>query len=90
MACTVTSLPYKPYISHGKKPHSRSYELAFSSKCHPELLHSWFRSDCDELKLEIDVDDLSDGLWITAIASELHAEDCAVDTPKIEFSANKI
>ena len=91
VACTVMSLPYKPYTSHGRKPHSRSYELAFSSKCHPELLRSWFRSDCDEkLKLAINVDNLSDGLWITAIASELHAEDHAVDTPKIEFSVNKI
>ena len=30
------------------------------------------------------------GLWIAAIASELHVEDRAMDTPKIEFSANKI
>ena len=43
-----------------------------------------------KLKLTINVDDLSDGLWVVAIASELHAEDCAVDTPKIEFSVNKI
>ena len=27
---------------------------------------------------------------IVVIASELHAEDCVVDTPKIEFSANKV
>ena len=55
------------------------------------MLRSWFRSNSGEkLKLTIDVDDLSHGLWIAAIASELHAEDCAVDTPKIEFSANKI
>ena len=40
LACTVMSLPYKPYTSHGKKPHSRSLELASSSKCRPELLHS--------------------------------------------------
>ena len=39
------------------------------------------------MKLGIDVDDLSDGLWIAVIASELHAEDRAVD---IDFSANKI
>ena len=32
----------------------------------------------------------SDGLWIAAIASELHAQDHAVDTPKIKFSAKKI
>ena len=38
----------------------------------------------------VDVDDLSDGLWIAAFDSELHAEDRAVDTPKIRFSANKI
>ena len=38
----------------------------------------------------MDVDDLSDGLSIVAIASGLHAEDCVVDTPKIEFPANKI
>ena len=91
VACTVTSLPYKPYTSHGKKPHCHSFELASSSKCHPELLHSWFHSNSGEkLKLAIDVDDLSDGLWIAAIASELHAEDCAVDMPKVKFSANKI
>ena len=41
-------------------------------------------------KLAIDVDDPSDGLWIAAVASKLHAEDRGVDTPKIEFSANKI
>ena len=58
------------------------------SKCRLELLRSWFRSNSGEkLKLAIDVDDLSDGLCIT---SELHAEDRAVDTPIIEFSANKI
>ena len=91
VACTVTSLPYNPCTSHGRKPHRCSYELAISSKCCPELLRSWFRSNNDEkLKLAIDVDNLSDGLWIAAIASELHAEDSAVDTPKIEFSANKI
>ena len=38
----------------------------------------------------IDVDDLSDGLWIAAFDSELHVEDRALDTPKIKFSANKI
>ena len=86
VACTVTSLPYKPYTRHGKKPHSRSFEVAFSSKCHPELLRSWFRSNSSEkLKLAIDVDDLSDRLWIAAITLDLHAEDHAVDTPKIEF-----
>ena len=61
------------------------------SKCNPELLRSWFRSNSSEkLKLTINIDDLSDGLWIAAIALELHAEDHAVDTPKIKFSANKI
>ena len=91
VACTVTSLPYKPYTNHGKKPHSRRFEVASSSKCRLELLRSGFRSNSGEkLKLAIDVDDLLDGLWIAAIASELHAEDHAMDTPKIEFSVNKI
>lgn len=36
----------------------------------------------------IDVDNLSDGLSIAAITLELHAEDRALDSPKIEFSAN--
>ena len=40
--------------------------------------------------MAINIDDLSDRLWIAAIALDLHAEDRAVDTPKIEFSANKI
>ena len=40
--------------------------------------------------LTIDVDDLSDGVSIVDIASELHAEDLVVDMPKIEFSINKI
>ena len=40
--------------------------------------------------MRIDVDDLWDGLSIAAIASELHAEDRAEDTPKIDFSADKI
>ena len=38
----------------------------------------------------IDVDNLSDGLSIAAITSELHAEDRALDSPKIEFTANII
>ena len=38
---------------------------------------------------QIDVDDLSEGLSIAAIASELHAEDYATDMPKSKFSANK-
>ena len=41
-------------------------------------------------KCSVHVDDLSDGLWIATIVSELLAEDRAVDTPKIEFFANKI
>ena len=91
VACTVTSLPYKPYTRHGKKPHCHSFEVAFSSKCRPELLLSWFCSNSGEkLKLAINVDDLSDGLWIAAITWELHAEDHSVDMPKIEFSVNKI
>ena len=28
--------------------------------------------------------------WIAAFDSELHAKDCAVNTPKIEFSEKKI
>ena len=40
--------------------------------------------------LTIDVDDPLDELWIAVIASDLHAEDRAVDTSKIEFSVNKI
>ena len=42
------------------------------------------------MKLMIGVDNPSDGLWISVIASELHAEDCDVDMPKIKFSVNKI
>ena len=41
-------------------------------------------------KMTINVDNLSDGLSIAAIASELYAEDHAADIPKIELSANKI
>ena len=33
----------------------------------------------------VNVNDLSDGLWIAAFDSELHVEDCAVDTPKSGF-----
>ena len=40
--------------------------------------------------MTVDVDDLWDGLWIAAFDSELYAEDRAVETPKIRFSANKI
>ena len=35
-------------------------------------------------------DDQSNRLWIGAFDLELHAEDCAVDMPKIRFSANTI
>ena len=87
--CDVT--PIQAIYKARQKAAQSQFEVAFSSKCHLELLHSWFRSNSGEkLKLAIDVDDLSDGLWIAAIASELHAEDYAVDMPKIEFSANKI
>ena len=55
------------------------------------MLHLQFRiASSEKSKVRIDVDDLSDGLSIAAIASELHAEDRAADTPKIDFSANKI
>ena len=40
--------------------------------------------------MTVGVDDPSDGLWIAAFDLELHAKDCAVDTPKIRFSANKL
>ena len=74
-----------------KKLHSRSFELDLWSKCHPEFKCSWFRStNGGKLKLTIDVDDLSDGLLIAALSSELYVEDHAVDTPKMDFSANKI
>ena len=36
------------------------------------------------------IDDLSDGLSIPAIASELYVEDHAADTPKIDLSVNKV
>ena len=39
------------------------------------------------MKVTIDVDNLSDGLVIAVIASELHAD---TNMPKIKFSANKI
>ena len=41
------------------------------------------------MKVTIDEDNVSDGLSIP-ITLELHAEDHTVDTPKIEFSVNKI
>ena len=60
------------------------------TKCCLELLYSWFLSTSSEkLKLPITVDDLSDRLWIAGITLELHVEDRAVGTPKIEFSVNK-
>ena len=40
VACTMTSLPYKSYTSHGKKLHSCSFEPILSSECHPEFKHS--------------------------------------------------
>ena len=40
----------------------------------------------------MDIDGISDGLLMAAFSLELHAEDRAVDTPRIEFSGtlNKI
>ena len=88
MAYTVMSLPYKPYTSHGKKPHSCNFELVSSSKCRPEFLRSLFRSNSGKkLQVTIYVDDLSDRLLIAAIALELYAEDHAMDMPRIKFSA---
>ena len=43
-----------------------------------------------KVKVTFDIHDLSDGLSIAAITSELHAEDRATDISKIVFSANKI
>ena len=64
---------------------------ALLSSCHPELLSSQFCiTSSEQPKLTVYVDNLSDKLSIAAIAWELHVEDCAVDTPKIEFSANKV
>ena len=40
--------------------------------------------------MKINLDYLSDGLSIAAVASEFNAEDHATDKPKIEFSVNKI
>ena len=88
--CIVISLPWKPCTRHGKKPHSFSFELTFSSNCCLQFLHSQFRIAINDKKVTIDVDDLLDGLTIAVIASELHAEDYATNTPKIKFSANKI
>ena len=91
VACIVMSLPYKPCTRHGKKPHSCSFELTSLSNCHPELLRSLFRiASSEKSKVRINVDDLSDGLAIFAIASELCAEDRTADTPQIDLSANRI
>ena len=76
--CDVTPIQ----VLH-KQPHSRSFELNSRSKCRPELKPSWFRSTNGKLKLRIDVDDLLDGLSISAFSLEIRAEDCAMDMPKI-------
>ena len=76
-ACIVTSLPYKPCARHGKKQHSCSFELTSLSNCRLKLLHLQFSSE--KSKVRIDVDDLSDGLSIAAIAPELHTEDRAAE-----------
>ena len=87
--CNVT--PIQALYKARQKPHSCSFELTSLSNCRPELLHLQFHIAISEKsKVGIDVDDLSDGLSMAAIASELHAEDRAADTPKIDFSVNKI
>ena len=61
------------------------------SNCRPQFLRSQFHIAInEETKVIIYVDDLLDRLVTTVNASELHAGDCAADTPKIKFSANKI
>ena len=61
------------------------------SNCRPELLRSQFHiANSEKQKLRIDADNLLDRLSIAAIASKLYAEDPAADTPKVDFSANKI
>ena len=48
------------------------------------IKHSWFRStNGEKLKLTMNVEDLLDRLSIAAFSLELHAEDRAVDTPKV-------
>ena len=72
-------------------PCSHKFVLISWSKCHPEFKHSWFCStNSEKLKVTINVDNLSDKLWIAAFNSELHVEDYAAETSKIEFSGNKI
>ena len=91
VACTMTSLPYKPYTSHGKKLHSRSFEVASSSKCRPEFLCSWFYSNSSEkLKLAIDVDNQLDGIGLLLSLRSYMQKIMPWTTPKIEFSVNKI
>ena len=78
MACTVTSLPYKPYTQKNRTP---------VQNC---SAHSFAALVAKNLKQTIDIDNLSDGLQITALTLELYAEDCAVHMPKLEFYKNKI
>ena len=90
--CIVMSLLYKPCTRHGKKLHSCSFELTFSSiaNCRPQFLHLQVRITINEkMKVTVDVDDLLEELSIAAIPSELHAEDYAEDTTKTKLSVNK-
>ena len=70
-------------------PHGCSFELNIQSKSYPRLLKAWFhRSDNENVNVQMDVEDLSDGLWRGTIVFDLHAGDQVVSTPKMVSFAN--
>ena len=71
-------------------PHCCCFELNIQSKSRPGLLQAWFRrSDDENVNVGMDVEDLSDGLWIGTIVFDLHAGDRVANTPKTASFANK-
>ena len=89
-ACIVTSHHRQRVQVTAVWLHGCSFELNILSKSSPGLLRAWFRRSDDEyVNIGMDVEDLSDGLWIGTIVFDLHAEDRVVSTPKTPSFANK-
>ena len=72
--CIVTSLLYKPCTRHGKKLTVTILSWLFRAIAVRNSCTQFHIFVNEKMKVTTDEDDLSDGLSIAAIASELHVE----------------
>ena len=71
-------------------PHSFSLELNILIKSHQGKLQPTFhRSDNTNMNIEINFEDLLEGLRISKLIFDLHIGDWTISTPKTESTVNK-